>query len=390
MDDYFLAAGTAPENQAMLGMFRLTGDAKLWWKQHCRDNPTSSPSWEKMKQAVKDRYLSPAHQALKMKDLYALRQLGLTLEEYYSKFVSLRRCPQRQNSGIIARAAPQTPQANQRNNQREEEMEAVAEEEEQQEVQEPLQRDIDHEIEIFPGSEPVSKRAYKLSLPEAIELKEQLRQLIEQGFIRPSNSPWGAPVLFQKKKDGALRLCIDYRGLNQVSMKNKYPIPHIDELLDRLHGAKMFTKIDLRSGYHQIRISDIYKTGFNTCYGHFEFIVMPFGLTDAPATFNKLMQDIFCKYLDDFVLVFFDDILIYSKDEGEHEEHVRKALDILREHKLYAKLNKCVFNTPEVSYLGFIITPEGIVVDLAKVKDIIEWPTPKSISEVRGFLGITG
>ncbi|MCO5572769.1 hypothetical protein L7F22_026528 [Adiantum nelumboides] len=230
-------------------------------------------------------------------------------------------------------------------------------------------RDIDHEIEIFPRSEPVSKRAYKLSLPEAIELKEQLCQLIEQGLIRPSNSPWGAPVLFQKKKDGSLRLCIDYRGLNQVSLKNKYPIPCIDELLDRLHGAKMFTKIDLRSGYHQIRIkeSDIFKTGFNTRYGHFEFIVMPFGLINAPATFNRLMQDIFCKYLDEFVLVFFDDILIYSKDEGEHQGHVHKALEILWEHKLYAKLNKCVFNTPEVSYLGLIITPEGISVDPAKI-----------------------
>ncbi|MCO5582117.1 hypothetical protein L7F22_036007 [Adiantum nelumboides] len=256
----------------------------------------------------------------------------------------------------------------------------------------PPPRDIDHEIETFPGSEPVSKRAYKLSLPEAIELKEQLRQLIEQGFIKPNNSPWGAPVLFQKKKDGSLRLCIDYQGLNQVFVKNKYPIPCIDELLDRLHGAKMFTKIDLRSSYHQIRIKelDIYKAAFNTHYGHFEFIVMPFGLTNTPATFNRLMQDIFCKYLDDFVLVFFDDMLIYSKDGGEHQGHVRKALEMLREHKLYAKLSKCVFNTPEVSYLGFIITLEGILVDPAKFKDIIEWPTPKSINKVQGFLGITG
>ncbi|MCO5585991.1 hypothetical protein L7F22_039928 [Adiantum nelumboides] len=240
--------------------------------------------------------------------------------------------------------------------------------------------------------EPVSKRPYKMSLPEAIELKEQLKQLIEQGFIRPSTSPWGAPVLFQKKKDGSLRLCIDYRGLNQVTVKNKYPIPRIDELLDRLHGSKIFTKIDLRSGYYQIRIkeSDIPKTAFNTRYGHYEFTVMSFGLTNAPASFNRLMQDIFRPYLDDFVLVFFDDILIYSKDEADHEGHVRKVLEILRQHQLYAKESKCTFCSPQVSYLGFIISADGISVDPKKIKDIVEWPQPTSVSKVRGFQEITG
>ncbi|MCO5605121.1 hypothetical protein L7F22_059301 [Adiantum nelumboides] len=249
----------------------------------------------------------------------------------------------------------------------------------------PPYREVDHEIETIPGCEPVSKRPYKMSLPEAIELKEQLKQLIEQGFIRPSTSPWGAPILFQKKKDGSLRLCINYRGLNQVSIKNKYPIPRIDELLDRLHGSKIFTKIDLRSGYYQIRIkeSDIPKTAFNTRYGHYEFTVMSFGLTNAPASFNRLMQDIFRPYLDDFVLVFFDDILIYSKDEANHEGHVRKVLEILRQHQLYAKESKCTFCSPQVSYLGFIISIEGISVDLEKIKDIVEWPQPSSVSEVR-------
>ena len=189
-----------------------------------------------------------------------------------------------------------------------------------------------------------------MSLPEAIELKEQLRQLLEQGFIKPSNSPWGAPVLFQKKKDGTLRLCIDYRGLNLVTVKNKYPIPRINELLDRLYGAKIFSKLDLRSGYYQIRIKeqDIPKTAFNTRYGHYEFTVMSFGLTNAPASFNRLMQDIFRPYLDDFVLVFFDDILVYSKPVEEHEEHVRKVLQLLREHKLYAKKSKCKFFSPQI------------------------------------------
>ncbi|MCO5575329.1 hypothetical protein L7F22_029129 [Adiantum nelumboides] len=230
-----------------------------------------------------------------------------------------------------------------------------------------------------------------MSLPEAIELKEQLKQLIEQGFIRPSTSPWGAPVLFQKKKDGSLRLCIDYRGLNQVTVKNKYPISRIDELLDRLHGSKIFTKIDLRSGYYQIRIkeSNFSKTAFNTRYGHYEFTVMSFGLTNAPASFNRIMHDIFRPYLDDFVLVFFDDILIYSKDEADHEGHVRKVLEILRQHQLYAKESTCTFCSPQVSYLGFIISADGISVDPEKIKDIVEWPQPTFVSEVRGFLGIT-
>ena len=226
----------------------------------------------------------------------------------------------------------------------------------------PPSRGLEHEIELEPGSRPVARAAYKMSVPEAIELKEQLTLLIEQGFIRPSVSPWGAPVLFQKKKDGTFRLCIDFRGLNQCTIKNKYPIPRIDELLDRLYGAQYFSKIDLRSGYYQVKIrqEDIPKTAFNTRFGHFEFSVMPFGLTNAPATFNRLMSDLFRKELDEFVLVFFDDILIYSKTEQEHEKHLRRVLDILREAKLYAKKSKCSFFSDKVAYLGYIVSREGL------------------------------
>lgn len=179
--------------------------------------------------------------------------------------------------------------------------------------------------------------------------------------------------------------------MNLVTVKNKYPISRIDELLDRLHGAKIFSKIDLRSGYYQIRIRqpDIPKTAFNTRYGHFEFTVMSFGLTNAPATFNRLMQDIFIPFLDDFVLVFFDDILVYSKSEEEHEEHVKKVLQILREYQLFVKRSKCTF-CKQIEYLGFIVSEEGLSVDPAKVKDILEWPRPTSVSEIRGFLEITG
>ncbi|MCO5554581.1 hypothetical protein L7F22_008111 [Adiantum nelumboides] len=221
----------------------------------------------------------------------------------------------------------------------------------------PPERRLVHEIELLPGAQPLAKSPYKMSLSEALELKDQLTQLLEQGFIRPSVSPWGAPVLFQKK-DGTFRLCIDFRGLNQCTIKNKYPLPRIDELLDRLGGSKIFSKIDLRSGYYQVRIKeeDIPKTAFNTRSGHYEFTVMPFGLTNAPATFNRLMTDLFRESLDDFVLVFFDDILVYSKTREEHEHHLRYVLDVLRKAKLYAKRSKCSFFVDRVAYLGFIVS----------------------------------
>lgn len=256
----------------------------------------------------------------------------------------------------------------------------------------PPNRGLVHEITLVPGAQPIAKSPYKMSLSEALELKDQLTQLLDQGFIRPSVSPWGAPILFQKKKDGTFRLCIDYRGLNQVTIKNKYPLPRIGELFDRLGGAKFFSKIDLRSGYYQVLIKeeDIPKTAFNTRFGHYEFTVMPFGLTNAPATFNRLMTDLFRKGLDDFVLVFFDDILIYSKTREEHEQHLRQVLDILREAKLYAKRSKCSFFVEEVAYLGFIVSREGISPDPAKVEAVVKWPIPRSVPEVRGFLGLTG
>ena len=256
----------------------------------------------------------------------------------------------------------------------------------------PPPRDVDHAIELIPGAQPVAKRPYKMSLPEAIELKEQLTQLLDQGYIKPNVSPWSAPVLFNRKKDGTLRLCIDYRGLNQSTIKNKYPIPRIDELLDRLHGSQIFTKIDLKSGYYQIRIKeeDIPKTGFNTRYGHYEFTVIPFGLTNAPATFNRLMSDIFREHLDEYVLVFFDDILVYSKNPEEHEQHVRRVLELLRQHQLFAKKSKCTFCTDKVEYLGFVISKDGVSTDPAKIEAVKNWPTPKNIREARGFLGLAG
>jgi hypothetical protein len=198
----------------------------------------------------------------------------------------------------------------------------------------PPRRDIEFSIELAPGAVSVSRTPYRMSTPELVELKLQLKEMMDRGYIRPSVSPWGALVLFVKKKDGTLRLCIDYRQLNKVTIKNKYPLPQIDDLFDQLGGASIFSKIDLRSGYHQVQIKgeDIHKTAFRTRYGHYEFVVVTFGLTNAPATFMCLMNNVLSKFLDKFVLVFIDDILIYSKNREEHEEHLRCVLQVLREH----------------------------------------------------------
>ncbi|GJU98168.1 reverse transcriptase domain-containing protein [Tanacetum coccineum] len=195
----------------------------------------------------------------------------------------------------------------------------------------PLVREIEFRIDLIPGASPVVRSPYRLAPSEMLELSNQLKELQEKGFIRPSHSPWGAPVLFVKKKDGSMRMCIDYRELNKLTIKNRYPLPRIDDLFDQLQGACCFSKIDLRSGYHQLRVreEDIPKTAFRTRYGHFEFTVMPFGLTNAPAIFMDLMNRVCKPYLDKFVIVFIDDILIYSKSEEEHEVHLKTILDLL-------------------------------------------------------------
>jgi hypothetical protein len=206
-------------------------------------------------------------------------------------------------------------------------------------------REIDFSIDLLPGSTPISKAPYRMSLPELTKLKIQLQELLDKEYIRPSVSPWGAPVLFVKKKDGTLRLCIDYRQLNKMTIKNKYPLPRINDLFDQVGGAKIFSKLDLQSGYHQVRIKDedIKKTTFRTRYGHYEFVVIPFRLTNMPSTFMCLMNNIFSQCLDKFVVVFIEDILVYSKMEEEHDEHLRIVPQTLRKHKLYAKFDKCDF-----------------------------------------------
>ena len=244
----------------------------------------------------------------------------------------------------------------------------------------------------MPGATPISIALYRLAPAKLSEFKTQLEDFLSKGFIQPSSSPWGVPVLFAKKADGSLRLCIDYRQLNRVTIKNKYPLLRIDDLFDQLRGAHFFSKIDLRSGYHQLRVRevDIPKTAFRTRYGHFEFLVMPFGLTNAPAAFMDLMHRIFRPYLDQFVVVFVDDILIYSRSEAEHRKHLRITLQLLRNHQLYAKFSKCDFWRDEVKFMGHVVSQGGISVDPAKVEAVASWSRPKNVTEVRSFLGLAG
>nr|GEZ09448.1 putative reverse transcriptase domain-containing protein [Tanacetum cinerariifolium] len=254
----------------------------------------------------------------------------------------------------------------------------------------------------------------ELAPSEMKELAKKLQELSDKGFIRPSSSPWGAPVLFVKKKDGSFRMCIDYlwgasvlfvkkkdgsfrmcidyHELNKLTIKNRYPLPRIDDLFDQLQGSSVYSKIDLRSGYHQLRVreKDIPITAFRTRYGHYEFQVMTFGLTNASTVFMDLMNRVCGPFLDKFVIVFIDDILIYSKNKEEHEEHLRIILELLQKEKLYAKFLKCEFWLDFMKFLGHVINSQGVHVDPAKVEAIKSWTAPKSPTEVRQFLGLAG
>ncbi|KAJ9545025.1 hypothetical protein OSB04_024732 [Centaurea solstitialis] len=256
----------------------------------------------------------------------------------------------------------------------------------------PPERQVEFGIDLIPGAAPVAKAPYRLAPPEMQELSNQLEELLGQGFIRPSSSPWGAPILFVKKKDGSMRMCIDYRELNKLTVKNRYPLPRIDDLFDQLQGAAWFSKIDLRSGYHQVKVreEDVQKTAFRTRYGHFEFVVMPFGLTNAPAVFMDLMNRVCRPMLDKSVIVFIDDILIYSKSKEDHVIHLIEVLETLRRERLYAKFSKCDFWLQEVQFLGHLVNREGIKVDPAKIEAVMKWEVPKTPTEIRSFLGLAG
>ncbi|GJT90278.1 putative nucleotidyltransferase, ribonuclease H [Tanacetum coccineum] len=254
-------------------------------------------------------------------------------------------------------------------------------------------REVEFRIDLIPGAMPVAKSPYRLAPTKMQELSNQLKELQEKGFIRPNSSPWGAPVLFVKKKDGSFRMCIDYRELNKLTIKNRYPLPMIDDLFDQLQGwSRYFSKIDLRSGYHQLRVreEDIPKTAFRTRYRHFEFTVMPFSLTNAHVVFMDFMNRVCKPYLDKFVTVFIDDILIYLKSKREHEVHLRLILEFLEKEKLYGKFLKCEFWLQEVRFLGQVVNSEGIHVDPIKIEAVKNWKPPKTPTEIRSFLGLAG
>ncbi|GJR16963.1 putative reverse transcriptase domain-containing protein [Tanacetum coccineum] len=256
----------------------------------------------------------------------------------------------------------------------------------------PPTQQVEFRIDLVPSATPVARAPYRLAPSEMKELAEQLQELTDKGFIRPSSLPWGALVLFLKKKDGSFKMCIDYKELNKLTVKNRYPLPRIDDLFDQLQGSSIYSKIDLRSGYHQLRVreEDIPKTAFRTRYGHYEFQVMPFGLTNAPTVFIDLMNRVCKPYLDKFVIVFIDDILIYSKSKKEHEEHLRQILKLLKKEELYAKFSKCEFWISRVQFLGHVIDCRGIHVDPAKIESIKDWASPKTPTEIRQFLGLAG
>jgi hypothetical protein len=256
----------------------------------------------------------------------------------------------------------------------------------------PPDRDIEFLIELLPGTPPISMMPYRMPINELVELKKQIAELQAKGFIRPSSSPWGAPMLFVEKKDVTQWMCVDYRSLNEVTIKNKYPLSRIEDLFDQMKGASIFSKIDLRSGYHQLKIweLDIPRTAFRTRYGLYEYTVMSFGLTNAPTYFMYLMNKVFMEYLDKFIVVFIDGILIFSKTMEEHEEHLRLVLEKLRSIQLYAKFSKCKFWLTEVTFLGHIVSARGVSVGPRKVKDVLNWMPPITASEIQSFLGLAG
>ena len=255
----------------------------------------------------------------------------------------------------------------------------------------PFETLIRHTIPIEEGKDVAYGPIYALSAEELRVLREYLDKYLARGWIRKSESPAGAPILFVPKKDGGLRLCVDYRALNKVTIKNRHPLPLIGETLDRLSGAAVYTKFDLRDAYHRIPIAekDIWKTAFRTRYGHFEYAVMPFGLTNAPATFQAYINEALGDLLDVICVAYLDDILIFSKTEEEHAKHVRMVLERLRQYKLYVKLSKCAFSVKEVDFLGFIVNIRGTKMDPSRVKAIHEWVRPKSYHDIQVFLGFT-
>jgi hypothetical protein len=255
----------------------------------------------------------------------------------------------------------------------------------------PPHRAYDHSIALLPGSIPVNSRPYHYSPLHKDEIERQVKNLLETRLITTSTSPFVSPVLLVQKKDGTWCFCVDYRRLNSVTVKNKFPMPLIDEILDELTGSTYFSRLDFKAGLHQVKMdpADEHKTSFKTHHGHYQFKVMPFGLTNAPATFQCIMNSILEPFLRKFVIVFMDNILLYSSSLSQHAQHLREVFVVLRSHKFYVKRSKCAFAKGELEYLGHIISSQGVATDPKKTQVVLQWPTPANVTELRGFLGLT-